>query len=129
MQYSVKLASLKVSGDRRSEVEKNVGKKVMQICSTRFFSKDVKFACSVDWIDNPNSMSFEAKINIYYLYDSAEVEKRHCDICKETHDLFYCNRQYNCNQCEFAAYKQRAEEQERIMRRGGRSVLIQNRNS
>ena len=124
MQQSVKVASVKVVGDRRSDVERKVGKKVLQICTTRLFSTDVKFACYVNWIDNTESMSFEAIINVYYLYDSAEVEKRHCDICKETHNLFYCNRQYNCNQCEFAAYKGRAEEQAKVMRRGGRSVLM-----
>lgn len=124
MLNSVKLASVKIVGEKRSEVEKKVGKKVLQICSTKMFSKDVKFSCFVDWIDNTESMAFEAIINVYYLYDSSEVEKRHCDICRETHDLFYCNRQYNCNQCEFAAYKHRAEENEKAMRMGGRSVLM-----
>lgn len=124
MQYSVKVASLKVFGDRRSDLEKSVGKKVLKICGTKLFAKDVRFSCAVRWIDNTESSSFEAAIDIYYLYDSAEVEKRHCDICRETHDLFYCNRQYNCNQCEFAAYRNRAEEQELIMKRGGRSVLM-----
>ena len=124
MQHSVKVASLKGAGEKRSDVEWKVGRKVLQICSTKLFSKDVKFSCFVDWVDKSESMPFEAIINVYYLYDSSEVEKRHCDICKETHDLFYCNRQYNCNQCEFAAYKSRAEEQERIMKRGGRSALM-----
>lgn len=123
MQYSVKVASLKIAGERRSDVEKKVGNKVLKICNTKLFSKDVRFSCSVDWIDNPESMAFEALINIYYMYDSSEVEKRHCDICRETHDLFYCNRQYNCNQCEFSAYLHRAIEQERTMKRGGRNAL------
>lgn len=129
MQHSVKVASVKVSGEKRSDVERKIGKRIFQICSTKLFSKGVKYSCSVSWIDNPESMSFEALINVYYLYDSEEVEKRHCDICRETHDLFYCNRQYNCNQCEFAAYKQRAEEQKKNMQRGGRSVLMSSRNS
>lgn len=124
MLNSVKLASVKVIGVKRSDVEQKVGKKILQICSKKLFSKDVKFSCFVDWIDNKESAGFEAIINVYYLYDSSEVEKRHCDICKETHDLFYCNRQYNCNQCEFAAYKSRIEEKAKAMRSGGRSVLM-----
>lgn len=129
MQHSVKVASVKVAGATRSDVERKVGKRIFQICNTKLFSKGVKYSCSVNWIDNTESMSFEAMISVYYLYDSEEVERRHCDICRETHDLFYCNRQYNCNQCEFAAYKQRAEEQNKKMQRGGRSVLMSSRNN
>ena len=123
MQHSVRIAALRVSGDRRSEVESKVGSRVLKICNTKLFANDVHFSCCVEWVDNPNSMAFEAIITVYYHYSSLETEKRHCDICKETHDLFYCNRQYNCNQCEFAAYKYRAEEKARAMKSGGRAAL------
>lgn len=118
----VKVASLKVTGDRRSEVEAKVGKKIMQLCNKHLFDKTKGFSCSVEWFDEA-STSFCAVITIFYQYDDADVEKRHCDICKETHNLFYCNREYNCNQCTFNAYKYRREERVKEMKRAGRYVL------
>ena len=118
-----KVASLKVFGDRRSDVEAKVGKKVMQICNKHLYDKNKSFTCSVRWIDDESISSFCAEIIIYYQYDDSDVEDRHCEICKETHDLFYCNRQYNCNQCSFAAYKYRKQERNKEMKRAGRYVL------
>lgn len=123
MHNSVKVASLKVSGEKRSEVESKVGQRILKICNTRLFSEDVSFSCSVEWSGTSSNSPFEATINIYYQYESKEVEKQHCDICRETHDLFYCNRQYNCNQCEFAAYRYRAISKEKTMRACGRRLL------
>lgn len=123
MHNSVKVASLKVSGEKRSEVESKVGQRILKICNTRLFSEDVSFSCSVEWSEASSNSPFEATINIYYQYESKEVEKQHCDICRETHDLFYCNRQYNCNQCEFAAYRFRAISKEKTMRACGRRLL------
>ena len=123
MLQSVRVATIRVADERRSNVEQKVGKKILKICSKKILSGDVFFTCNVKWIDNPNSMNFEALISVYYNYDASDVEKRHCDICKETHDLFYCNRQYNCNQCEFAAFKVRLEEKQNAMRSGGRFAL------
>lgn len=120
---TVKVASLKVFGDRRSEVESKVGKKVMQICSAKLFDKSKALHCSVDWADDESSATFCAIINVFYVFDEEDIEKVHCDICRETHNLFYCNRQYNCNQCSFAAYKYRKQEKYKEMKRAGRYVL------
>lgn len=124
---TVKVASLNIYGDRRSEVESKVGKKVMQICGTKLFDKEKALHCSVAWRENEESASFCAVITIYYVFDDSDVEQRHCDICRETHNLFYCNRQYNCNQCAFAAYKSRREERYKEMKRAGRYVLNKDR--
>lgn len=123
MLQSVKVASMKVVGDSRSDVEAKVGARILKIGNIKLLSPDVNFSCSVAWVDKPKSASFEAQISVYYNYDCSIVEKQHCQICRETHDLFYCNRQYNCNQCEYAAYKSRLEEKEKNMRSGGRFVL------
>ena len=123
MLSTVKVASLKVIGDRRSEVEAKVGKKIMQLCNKHLFDATKGLACSVHWQEDEEVASFCAVITIFYQYDDADVERRHCEICKETHDLFYCNREYNCRQCAFAAYKYRREERVKEMRRAGRYVL------
>lgn len=120
---TVKVASLRVSGERRSEVEAKVGQKVMQLSAKRMLDKGKSLHCSVDWIDDESSMSFSAVINIFYVFDDSDVETNHCEVCKDTHNLFYCNRQYNCNQCAFAAYKQRRLEKYNEMKRAGRYVL------
>lgn len=123
MLNAVKIATLKVFGDRHSDVEKKVGEKVFKICNSKVYDKTKKLSCDVDWVDNPESSSFCALITVYYLYDDNEVIEHHCSICRETHDLFYCNRQYNCNQCEFKAYRYREEEKHKAMRSAGRYVL------
>jgi len=123
MLNAVKIASLKVFGDRHSDVEKRVGEKVLKICNTKLFDKTKSFSCDVEWVDDDTSASFCAKINVYYLYDDRETIQHHCDVCKETHNLFYCNRQYNCNQCEFKAYRCREEERHNEMRGAGRFAL------
>lgn len=123
MLNAVKVASLKVFGDRHSDVEKKVGEKIVKICNTRLIDKSKKFSCDVSWVDNEESSSFCARIDIYYLYDDKETIQHHCDVCRETHNLFYCNRQYNCNQCEFNAYRYREEERNKDMRVAGRFAL------
>lgn len=119
---TVKIASLKVIGEKRSEVEAKVGKKMLQICDAKLFDKSKSIQCNVQWVDDDSS-SFCAIINIFYVFDDVEVENNHCEICRETHNLFYCNRQYNCNQCAFASYKYRREEKYKEMKRAGRYVL------
>lgn len=126
MLQSVKIAAIRVVGERRSEVEQKVGKRILQICNKKILSSGVFFSCNVNWVDNPESMNFEAIITVHYNYDISDIEKRHCDICRETHDLFYCNRQYNCNQCEFAAFKVRMEDRQKAMKSGGKFALSGN---
>ena len=123
MLNAVKIASLKVYGAKHSDVEKLVGEKVLKICNARLYDKTKSFTCEVDWVDDETSASFCAKINVYYLYDDQETINHHCEICKETHNLFYCNRQYNCYQCEFNAYRYREEERNKDMRSAGRFAL------
>lgn len=120
---TVKIASLKIYGDSRSEVEVKVGRKVAQICSTKTLDKTKMLHCNVEWLYNTDSANFAAMISIYYTFDDSDVEKNHCEVCRDTHNLFYCNRQYNCNQCAFAAYRSRREEKYKEMKRAGRYVL------
>ena len=120
---TVKVASLKVYGDRRSDVEAKVGKKMLQLCSTKLFDKKKALHCSVEWHEDESISSFSAVINVFYVFDDTDVEDAHCSVCKDTHNLFYCNRQYNCAQCSFAAYKLRREERYKEMKRAGRYVL------
>lgn len=123
MLNAVKIASLKVYGDKHSDVEKKVGEKVLKICGLQLYDKKKKLSCDVIWENNEESVNFCAKINVYYLYDDQETIDRHCGICRETHNLFYCNRQYNCNQCEFKAYRSREEERNKEMQSAGRFAL------
>lgn len=123
MLNAVKIASLKVYGDKHSDVEKRVGEKVLKICGLQLYDRKKRFSCDVSWEDNEESTSFCAKINVYYFYDDQETIDHHCSVCRETHNLFYCNRQYNCNQCEFKAYRYREEERNKDMRSAGRFAL------
>ena len=38
------------------------------------------------------------------------VKKNHCDICKETHKMFYLNDNVDCNRCKINAFEWRMTE-------------------
>ena len=56
----------------------------------------------------PDSLpTFE--LSLYVSLAEGIVNKENCEICKETHNLFYANQVYNCNSCREQAYRKRME--------------------
>jgi len=49
------------------------------------------------------------KLELYATLDSSEVTSGFCDRCKEFHSLFYMNQQYNCDACNYTAFKKQME--------------------
>lgn len=49
------------------------------------------------------------ELSLYVSLDEGVINKENCEICKETHNLFYANQVYNCNACREQAYRKRME--------------------
>lgn len=117
----VKVGSFLVEADTKKECEERIGKRVSKVSKTQLMDKSKKFLFEVSWQDQ--ACTFQATVIIYYCFDMAEIDERHCVICKESHNLFYNNHYFNCHRCEYAAYLQRAKDRERSMRSAGKEVL------
>lgn len=117
----VKVGSIKLEADAKLECDEKVSKKMCRVSRISILGKKTKFLFEVLW--NDDAPNFQATLVVYYSFDMAEVDERHCRICKEAHDLFYCNPEYTCHECKYAAYKQRVAQRERDMRSAGREIL------
>lgn len=49
-------------------------------------------------------------LKVYINIDYDEIKEKHCNICKETHNLFYMNSKQSCNECKLNSYFRRQEE-------------------
>lgn len=47
---------------------------------------------------------------LYAALNPDEVNSSFCDRCKEFHKSFYINQQYNCNTCNYTAFKKQMEQ-------------------
>ncbi|MCX7924150.1 MAG: hypothetical protein N3B21_19400 [Clostridia bacterium] len=54
------------------------------------------------------------RLELYATLESGECTKSFCDRCKEYHSSFYLNQQYNCDACNFTAFKLQMEQKLRI---------------
>jgi hypothetical protein len=87
---------------------------------------------SLDFDKYKPTFSFEHKtdkglntleISVYLKIDSAEVEDKHCQICQSFHTNFFINTRYNCDACEYNAYKKREDEKVKHVKSMGREVV------
>lgn len=46
-------------------------------------------------------------VTLFVSLDEGDVRKRHCEICKEFHKLFFINESFDCNACKAKAYQER----------------------
>ena len=49
-------------------------------------------------------------VTLFAISNEADLRKRHCAICKETHGLFFINENCNCSWCNASAYQRRIDE-------------------
>ena len=117
----VKVGSIKLEADTKAECEEKISRKMYRISKIDILDKTTKFLFEVLW--NDDAPNFQAVLVVYYSFNVSEVDERHCRICKEVHALFYCNPQYTCNECKYAAYKQRVDQKERDMKSAGKEII------
>ena len=49
-------------------------------------------------------------IHLFAVLNEEELRERHCKVCREFHNLFYINQEFNCNRCDTKAYQKRADD-------------------
>lgn len=54
------------------------------------------------------------KLELYALLEQEEASKGFCDRCREFHSSFFLNQQYNCDACNYVAFKKQMEDKLRI---------------
>ena len=69
-----------------------------------------KCSCSILRAYNSDTGIYTFTLELNVNVDEKEVKKKHCNICKETHNtLFKCD-ETNCNWCKLKAYQRRMDE-------------------
>lgn len=63
------------------------------------------------------------KLELYALLDSEEASKNFCNRCKEFHSSFYLNQQFNCDACNYTAFKKQMKEKLQIKKEWRKSRL------
>jgi hypothetical protein len=54
------------------------------------------------------------RLELYCTIDASETCKNFCDHCKEFHSAFFLNQQYNCDACNYTAFKKQMEQKLKI---------------
>ena len=54
------------------------------------------------------------RLELFVMLDTAEMETGFCDKCKEFHKLFYINQQFNCDACNYIAFKHNVNDKLKI---------------
>lgn len=54
------------------------------------------------------------RLELYAMLDSEESTKGFCNRCQEFHKAFYLNQQYNCDACNYTAFKKQMEQKLQI---------------
>ena len=49
-------------------------------------------------------------VTLFAITNEAEIRQKQCEVCKETHSLFYLNKNYDCNKCNANAYQRREDD-------------------
>ena len=89
--------------------------KAVKWYSTNVLSKDELHNVQVEFEKGYDEQQFPTiTIHLFVVLSEEELRERHCKICKETHNLFYMNGNYNCDKCDVNAYQRRADDMIRV---------------
>lgn len=80
-----------------------------------------EFTYEVEKVKDAEQPTF--KLSLYASLNEKEVIDQHCRVCKEVHNLFYENSEYNCNLCREQAYRKRMQEKITVKAQHMKSVI------
>mgnify|MGYP000998550713 CR=1 FL=1 len=75
-------------------------------------SKEVEIGGETFWKTEKilDADSPTVKLELYAMLDLEDSTKNFCTKCQEFHNLFYMNQQFNCNKCNYTAFKKQMYE-------------------
>lgn len=103
--YGKEFYKLKFTADSMKEAYLNACKWY----ATNVLSKDELHNVQVVFEKNKDEQLPSITIHLIASLDGKELNERHCQICRETSNLFYMHKNDNCNRCASDAYQRRAE--------------------
>jgi hypothetical protein len=96
-------------------------KKCFQASSTKkAYMKAVKFVATKVLKVDDLLINYEVEstgvvtVKVYATLDEKDVLKRHCEICRETHKLFYMSDKKQCEDCNTLAFHRRLNELSKV---------------
>lgn len=66
------------------------------------------------------------KLELFASLEEHALEEHFCNVCKEFHNKFYINQEYNCAHCNRTAYMKQAENKLRIKKNYRKGLLKSN---
>lgn len=78
--------------------------------ATNILSKAELHNVQIEFVKETEKQFPTVTIHLFAVLDENELRERHCKICHEYHNLFFMNKNQNCDKCELKAYQKRADE-------------------
>ena len=82
--------------------------------ATNVLSKDELHNVQVEFEKNAKGEFPTVVIRLFAVLSEDQLRERYCNLCRESHSLFFMNHNYNCDRCEAKAYQQRTDEMLRV---------------
>ena len=102
---------------RKKFTAETMKKAYMDACkwySSNVISKDELHSVQIEFEKIPGEALPTLMIHLYAVLSEDELRERHCNICRESHSVFYMNNYVDCNKCAAKAYQERTDDMLRV---------------
>ena len=110
--------------DFASDTMKEAYMKAVKWYATNILSNDILKDVQVSYEKINDSNIPVIRMRLFAVLDESTLRRNHCEICKETHKLFYINEETNCNWCKLKAYQERMKDTIKQKRTAYRETLV-----
>ncbi len=110
--------------DFTSDTMKEAYMKAVKWYATNILSNDILKDVQVSYEKIDDGGKPKVRMRLFAPLDESTLRRNHCEICKETHKLFYINEETNCNWCKLKAYQERMKDTIKQKRTAYRETLV-----
>lgn len=110
--------------DFTSDTMKDAYMKAVKWYATNILSNDILKDVQVSYEKLNDGNRPIVRMRLFAVLDESTLRRNHCEICKETHKLFYINEETNCNWCKLKAYQERMKDTIKQKRTAYRETLV-----
>lgn len=110
--------------DFTSDTMKEAYMKAVKWYATNILSNDILKDVQVSYEKINDSNIPVIRMRLFAVLEESTLRRNHCEICKETHKLFYINEETNCNWCKLKAYQERMKDTIKQKKTAYRETLV-----
>ncbi len=110
--------------DFTADTMKEAYMKAVKWYATNILSNDILKDVQVSYEKIYDGNRPVIRMRIFALLDESTLRRNHCEICKESHKLFYISEETNCNWCKVKAYQERMKDTIKQKRTAYRESLV-----